>query len=184
MIFLTLVPILFALATSVGLLVWAAVSDFRSLKIPNLISGILPVLFLFAFGVASWADLALFQSLTLHLTGGAIMLVLSVILYASSIMGAGDSKLAAAIGIWVGLKGLAAFVFWMSLVGGLIGLATLVIRKRKPFARVVEGGWIDEVQKGRNAVPYGIALSIGALMSFYTLGYFDIIGIVSKISSP
>lgn len=182
MTFIALVGTIFGIVVCLGLLVWAAISDFRSLKIPNIIS----VAGLGAFGVAFLAsqlgDNAVFQTVLAHLSAGLIMLLVSVLFYAFGVMGAGDSKLATVLGIWVGLKGLAAFVFWMSLIGGLVGLATVLIRKIKPFSKPIQGGWIDEVQKGRNVVPYGIALAGGAILSFLWLGYFDIPLIVSKIS--
>lgn len=65
------------------------------------------------------------------------------------------------------------FLFYMALVGGVLGLVALALRKWKPVKNPAEGSWIARVQAGENKVPYGAAIAAGALASFVELGYFS-----------
>jgi prepilin peptidase CpaA len=85
-------------------------------------------------------------------------------------IGGGDSKLGTALALWAGLRGLLPFVFYMALVGGILGIAALVLYKLKPFKNPRVGGWIEQAQLGANAIPYGIAISAGAWASFFHTG--------------
>lgn len=153
---LTSIAFLFTLA----LALWAAVEDFRGLQIPNFIS--LGILISF---IAAWAfDMGLVGGAWWHPFAIAFgVFLISYIMFAVNIMGAGDSKLATVLSLWLGFKALLIFLFYMSLIGGILGLMTLLIRKKKPFKNISGNGWINQVQNGRNAVPYGIAITFGFL---------------------
>lgn len=156
-----------ALAALFVCVIMAGVSDFRTLKIPNGLS--VAIVALFAAAYAAGPDD--FGPFWMHLAGGAGMLVVTFLMFAVGMIGAGDSKLGAALGLWVGLKGMLAYIFFMSLAGGVLGLCGLAIRKFKPAWSAPEGSWIAQLQDGRNAVPYGIAIGIGAVAGLMYTGF-------------
>lgn len=152
----------------------ASVSDLRGLIIPNIYSVIVGASFFAAYTVL-WLTgnhhvLGGFYS---HLIAAFVIFAITAAMFATNVLGAADSKLATVYALWVGLRGLIPFLFYMSLCGGLLGLAALVAQRWKPFAAPKEGSWIARVQGGESKVPYGIAIVFGALVSFVKLGYVD-----------
>src|ERR1700722_2220524 len=143
--------------------VLSCVSDIRSLRIPNAYALIILACFVPAW-LATPAD---FGPLWYHLAAMGLMFVLSYLMFCKGMMGGGDSKLATALGLWVGLKGLLPFVFYMALMGGVLGAVTLCLRKKKLLSNPKAGSWIEQVQSGQNAVPYGVAISFGSWASFF-----------------
>lgn len=170
-----LVIYVFAFVAVLGLCVLAAVQDFKGFRIPNIIPAAMIGLFVLAFGVTSFTGQAsdVFAPILSHLLAGGIVLALTTGMYAAKLLGAGDSKFATAVALWTGLSGFAAFMFYMAVAGGLLGGAALLLRKYKPFSAVPAGSFLDKAQSGDNAVPYGIAIAIGAMVGFAFTGYFD-----------
>ncbi len=157
-----------------GVGVMAALSDWRGLVIPNSYSLFIITAFVPCYALI-WllGGSAIFFSLTSHLLAALIVFVATAALFQFRFIGGADSKLATAYAIWLGLPGLPLFFFIMTLVGALLGVAALWIKRKKPFKSPREGSWIARVQNGENKVPYGIAIVIGALYGFYTVGHFD-----------
>ncbi len=98
---------------------------------PQLLSYLLPVPD-FLISTRPWLD-----ALTGMLTGGAVMLV--IFIASKGGMGAGDIKLMALIGLYLGLKGTAAVLMLGFIFGALTGIAFMITGKltRKdalPFA--------------------------------------------------
>lgn len=139
------------------------VSDFLRLRIPNVY--VLVVLGLFVVGFIASPDS--FGVWWEHVGAMLVFLVLTYVMFAFGMLGAGDAKYGAALALWVGLPGLFPFAFFMAMVGGVLGLFSLLLRKYRPFKNPPAGGWVATVQDGGNAVPYGIALSIGLWGCFF-----------------
>lgn len=157
-------------AVAVGAM--AAWSDFKGLTIPNWHSAAIFLSFVAAYVLMRlFGHDDIFSSLWSHGAAGLVVFVVTALLFTLGTMGAADSKLSTAYAFWTGVAGLPAFLFYMALTGGLIGLITLFLRKYKPFRHVAAGGWIARAQAGENKVPYGIAITAGALASFVHLGY-------------
>jgi prepilin peptidase CpaA len=141
-------------------------SDIRSLRIPNM-----HALMIMGCFIPAWlATPAAFGPFWEHLAGMATVFIVTYIMFITGIMGGGDSKLATALGLWLGLSGLLPFVFCMALLGGVLGLVTLCLRKRKLFSNPKPGSWMEQAQAGKNAVPYGVAISFGFWLSFFHTG--------------
>ena len=158
------------IAIAVGAM--AAWSDFKGLTIPNWHSAVIFLSFVVAYCLMRLLGHGdIFSSLWSHGAAGLVVFAVTALLFALGTMGAGDSKLSTAYAFWAGMAGLPAFLFYMALMGGFIGLATLFLRKRKPFRNASPGSWIARAQAGENKVPYGIAIVFGALASFVHLGY-------------
>lgn len=171
---LLLIVFLVGVFVALGTGVLASWSDFKGLTIPNLYSVIVAGAF-----VATYAILWVFGrddvffSFFSHVLGALIVFGVTMVMFALKGIGAADSKLGTAFALWVGLKGLFPFLFFMSLFGGALGAAALLMKKYKPFKNPPKGSWVAEVQGGASKVPYGIAIALGALVSFVTLGYFS-----------
>lgn len=145
-----------------------AVHDWRSLRIPNWINLSIAALFVLAV-VLRPQD---FAPLWHYAGAGALMLVVTYAMFAMGQFGGGDAKLASALALWLGFKGLVPFVMFTGIAGGVLGLLGLYINKKKPFAHASPEGWVGQLQSGRNALPYGIALTIGAIVAvFHTPAY-------------
>lgn len=145
----------------------SCVSDVRSLRIPNIYS----VLIVAAFAVSFLCQPQFFFPLWHHGLALAIVFIVTYLMFIAGMMGGGDSKLGSALALWVGVKGVMIYVFWMAVVGGVIGALSLWIKKKKPCVNPAAGSWIAAVQSGENAIPYGVAISIGAWVAMWQTGF-------------
>ncbi len=170
---LYLIVFLFCVAVALGTGLLAGWSDFKGMTIPNVCPLIVIGAFIPAFLAVRLSGADIMEPLTSHLTAAGVVMAVTVVLYAVKIIGGGDSKLMSAFSLWAGVPGLAAFLFYMSLVGAAIGIVTIVIRKKKPFKNAPEKSWIARAQNGDNGVPYGIAIVIGAVVCFWQQGYLS-----------
>ena len=139
-------------AALTALLIWAAVSDIQVRKIPNRI-----VLAILALAVP-WMAMSSPAWVLWALVAAVIALVASFILYSLGMVGAGDSKLFAAVALFVGLQNLWLLAVGTALVGGLIAAVSLASRPRRALVMFTMKGKGDF---GRG-IPYGVAIAIGA----------------------
>ncbi len=119
-----------ALAAYVFLLVMAGLSDGFSLRIPNWLTAVLAAVFpaaALAFGhQIDWLS---------HLGAALAVFAGAAVLFALRVMGGGDVKLLAAVALWTGLGGLMPFLALTAVIGGLIAVLQLLLRR--PVAQVV-----------------------------------------------
>lgn len=152
----------------IGLVTYGAWSDARCLKIPNWLSLALLVGF---FPMALSAGLSL-ENLAWHLGGGLLFLVAGFALFAFGLLGGGDAKLLAVCAVWSGWNQLVALLIAIVLVGGVLSL--LVIGLRKGLGMWPD--WLVNAAKGLfepgKAVPYGIAIAAGALLVLPRIAVF------------
>lgn len=147
----------------------AGLSDIRSLRIPNW----QPLAVILFFVPAYLAMPSAFGGWEPHVLALVIMFIVTYIMFILNIMGGGDAKLAAALALWTGITGMLPMLFYMALIGGLLGAATLLMRKKKPFKNPALGSWIASAQAGENAVPYGVAISFGFWMALFHSGFLQ-----------
>ncbi len=172
---LLLIFFLMCLFAVSGVGILAALSDLRGMVIANHYSVVILGLFAVCYGGLYFAGRAdVFAPLLSHGLSFLIVFIVTLLLFAARVMGGGDAKLASALAVWVGIKGMVAFLFYMSVVGGLLGISALVIGRVKPFKAPKAGSWIEQVQNGANKVPYGVAIVAGALASFVKMGYLNV----------
>ena len=156
----------------VALLSAAVVTDIRDRRIPNRItvSGIVLGLLLGAIlegGIPASA-----------LGGVLVALLVTVPLYALGGIGAGDAKLLAAVGAFVGPGGLLAVFIYGGLAGGVLALAQAAARG--DLLRLLKNTrdllifWVTLGIRGRrlalddpeaHSVPYGVAIAAGAVLA-------------------
>ncbi len=106
-----------------GLLAAAVVFDLRRRQIPNTVPVALFGLFAVHAAVVGhvgmtplWADVLI----------GAVLLAAGFVLFLMGMLGAGDGKLMAAAGLWVGLADLGVFLLGVGLLGLGLGLFSLL----------------------------------------------------------
>jgi prepilin peptidase CpaA len=134
-----------------AILVWAAISDVRSRRIPNWT--VIAVLVLFV----PWALLHWGAWSAWALAGGLIALLIGFGLYAANVIGAGDAKLFAAVALFAGLGHLLAFAVATALAGGAMALISLAARPRRAYTMLMLRGKGDFGP----GLPYGVAISAG-----------------------
>lgn len=126
----------------------AAIEDARRLRISNLTSAAVAAGALVAMAVAG-LSLDLWQNVVMF----AALLVLGTVAFGAGLMGGGDVKLFAALGLWVDLRGGLGLITAVFLAGGVIALAYVLARKLRRSGRA----------KGpAPGIPYGIAIAAGA----------------------
>src|SRR5690606_13741029 len=101
----------------------------------------------------------------------ALLFAVSFVLFSLKMIGAGDSKLLSVYALWAGFGGLLPFLFYMALIGGALGGFSLWVQRAKPFEKAAADSWIGRLQAGQSAVPYGIAITGGAIVCFVFQGY-------------
>ncbi len=169
-----LVLFLICLLLSVGVGALAGLSDIRGMVIPNIYSVVVGLSFFVAFtGLYLGGKAQIFSPIWSHLMAAGLMFAVTLGLFAVRAIGAADSKLGTVFALWAGLKGLAPFLLFMALGGGILALAALILQKKKPFPNPAKDSWVGRVQGGESKVPYGVAIVFGAAVAFYQIGYFD-----------
>lgn len=151
----------------------AAWSDATRLKIPNLYAAYIGAAFVPAFLAHFFfaPESTIFSSFANHLIAALVVFGITYVMFFLKLLGGGDSKLLSVYALWVGLSGVLPFLFFMSLIGGVMGLLTLYFNKNKMVEKPLAGSWIDKAQKGGKDVPYGVAIFVGALIAFWQVGY-------------
>ncbi len=117
-------PDMLFLAAFLGLVVYAAVSDARSFRIPNAVSVSLIALFFvrLLFSVPQ-------AGLTAHLLTAAVAFAIFFAFYLLGWFGAGDTKLITAILLWAGpISGL-QFIVALAIAGGVFAGLLLALAK-------------------------------------------------------
>lgn len=150
------------LAVIPALIVYAAVSDLLTMTIANRLC-----LALFAaFPVTALAVGLDAASIGWHLAAGFLVLVLGFCMFAAGWIGGGDAKFAAAAATWIGFAAMPDFLFVASLGGGVLTLLMLWMKNNPLPSLAVRWPWYARLQDKESGVPYGIALSLGALMAW------------------
>ncbi len=141
----------------------AALRDLTSFTIPNWISLALICAFVpaaIAAGVP-WTQVGLCAAV------GVVGLVIGMGLFAAGWVGGGDAKLLAAASLWIGWPACVTYLVYTALAGG--GLACLLLGLRSAWVRPAlpkRPGWFARLIEPGAAVPYGVAIAIGALAAF------------------
>ena len=154
----SMVPIAFA-----ALLLLAAASDVRSLRIPNL----LPMLVLLLF-VAAWLWGFPFRDpLWSHLTHFALALVGGMALFHFRWFGGGDAKLYAAVAIWFGLGNAILLLLLTTVTGALIVVARMFFHVLRALASNADRSAPGQPSLFERKIPYGIAIAAGGITALF-----------------
>jgi len=148
---LALLPLLLAAAAG-----W----DLASFTIPNF----LQVALLAGFAVLAVALHLGASAIGLHLLAGLIGLLLGLVLFALGYVGGGDAKLFAVVLLWLGLKDLMPYTLVATVLGGVLTLGLLALRRLPLPAVLARQSWILRLHGSKAGVPYGVALAAGVLV--------------------
>lgn len=158
------------------LLAGACFSDLRARRIPNVIT-----LALLLGGVGyALATKAPSVALAHVFGGGAVGLVLWLPFWFGRVLGAGDVKLAAAAGTWLGIPGVVEASLLAAVVGGVLalwalsrngGLAAGAARFATwMLASRATGRIASEFTPKERRVPYGLAIAAGSAVAAWVPG--------------
>ncbi len=142
------------------LLALAAGWDIASFTIPNFLQIALIAsfaAFILATGMAPAAIGA-------HLLAGFLGLVVGFTLFALGYIGGGDAKLFACIALWLGFRNLPEYALTASIMGGVLTILIITLRRLPLPASLMEERWILKLHDARGAIPYGVALAAGAFL--------------------
>ncbi len=162
-------------------LVVAAIIDGKQLKVPNWIT--------FPMIVSGWAFNTWafgWEGLGISLLGTIVGLALLMPAYAIGGMGAGDVKLLAGVGAWVG-SSVTFYSFCVSaIIGGVIAVAMVLLQRRWEKHKTQFFSILNEIttvgsptelatiaaeRKSRMMLlPYGIPIAIGTITYFFWAG--------------
>ena len=156
---LAVIVMAFALSLSAAALVWAAVSDVRRYQIPNRASAAVAVAFL------AMAAVMRPPFLLGGLAVGVGVLGVGALLFARRLMGGGDVKLLAAVGLWCGPGLLTPFALVTSLAGAALAAVMLSPVARRLPAPPGDGWTQTDAAAGalRQPVPFAVAIAAGGL---------------------
>lgn len=136
----------------IAVLIWAAATDLRDRRIPN----IQPLLITTLFGLmALWqlkAGEPFLHAAAGPLVAGLLVFGFCVVLFALKLMGGGDVKLMGSVALFAGPTLSASFLLFVAVAGGVVALATLVHARLKPL-----------FSAGPPKVPYGVAIMAGGM---------------------
>jgi prepilin peptidase CpaA len=130
----------------------AGLTDVRTRRIPNWT--VLTCLGLFL----GWAAVHPLNWDLWALGAGVIAFAVSFGLYSVGVMGAGDSKLFAAVALFTGMNGLIPLAVVTALVGGVVAGVGLVMRPTRALTMINMKGKGDFGP----GVPYGVAIAAAA----------------------
>ncbi len=155
--------------SAILILAIAAYIDWKEHRVPNWLT-----FSAWGLGLLFHAVLQGWAGLGASLLGSVVGLVTLIVPYALRGMGAGDVKLMAAVGAWVGsVVTLQAFL-WIAIVGGVMGMYSIVRSKeiRERLMTLLNAGsnlfTLKPMDQGQPAqaprrmiLPYGVPIAIG-----------------------
>ena len=149
----------FCLAALIGLVYWAAFSDFAYYLIPNRVSiaiaGLYPSYVISAPVPVDWQG---------GIVCAAILFGIGFLMFTFGFAGGGDVKLLTAVALWAGPGLVGPMLIVTAMAGGMISLAAIVrIQWSRPRAEAGTpfGAWLAPILEER--IPYGAAIAVGAL---------------------
>ncbi|MCG8494394.1 MAG: prepilin peptidase [Sneathiellales bacterium] len=144
---------------AIGLLIYAALSDIKTRRIPNWLT--LSLFFLFpVFAIFAEAEIEIFR----HLFWGGCLLVLLFPLFMLEKMGGGDVKLIAVTALWCGPLSGIEFLLLTSFIGGALALYYISPVLQFSWEWVKHSLHLPEFSSPSaqaSTLPYGVAIAIG-----------------------
>lgn len=152
-----------------GCLLAIALCDLGSYTIPNSVSIALLWLFVVSAPFAP-TDVSLLS----HICSFLIVSAVGLVAFRFGLFGGGDVKSWAAIALWYDLHGLPMQLLGVTLIGGILGLLTLGIR-RVAVCQLVQQHFpqsrLPRLLRAGEPVPYGVAITLGTALS---AGHIDL----------
>ncbi len=145
-----------------AIMAWAAASDLLTMRISNR----LVLALLIGFAVMVPVTGMPLDVLYLHLGAGGLVLAVAFTFFAFGWIGGGDAKLAAITALWLGWSLLLPYVVYAGLLGGLLTIVILILRRWPLPVGLLGIAWIDRLHEAHAGVPYGIALAAAGMLLY------------------
>ena len=150
------------------LLVYAAVSDLLTMRIPNWLNGAIAY---------TWIAYALLLPLDYTEMGLRVVWALGVFSVAAWMffrgwMGGGDVKMIPAVMLWIPSIHYYELLAVVSMYGGALAIGVLMLRAFAMPVFTVGWVWLERIHSMQKKIPYGIAIACGGL----TIKYMEITG--------
>ena len=145
-----------------ALMAFAASSDLFTMTISNRLSLALAGAF-FPLVLVTGMDL---PTIGMHLAAAALVLVIAFGFFTQGWIGGGDAKLAAATVLWFGFEHLMDYMVYAALLGGVLTLILVQVRKLPLPQVLARQPWIQRLHEKNGGVPYGIALAAAAMLIY------------------
>lgn len=152
-----------------GAMIWAAIGDVRTFTITNKLNLTIAVGFLI-FALPMGLSL---QDIAAHVGVGAVTLMITITMFLIGIFGGGDAKMMGAAALWLGPAAMQPFILYTAFSGG--GLVVILLVSRylaRRFGLPKQPRWLRRLLRQRSAVPYGVALGLGAILATPHTGWF------------
>lgn len=155
---------------ALAILLVAAFEDIRHLRIRNEFCAAVAVLFLPILFTSGW-DVA-----KLHLVSAVIVFVVTALFFFFRMFGGGDAKVLAALALWFTPAQLPGFLIVMTLAGGVLALLAILLKKSGVLPKLESSapkffgpadGWLASLSRGETVVPYGVAITFAAALTFF-----------------
>jgi prepilin peptidase CpaA len=156
-----------AIVIWIGVLCAAAVSDVRTMTIPNRLSLLLVGAFAPLF-MASGGDLA---GLGAHAITALVVFTVCLGLFQAGWFGGGDAKLLPALALWAGPDAVAHLILGAALAGGLVAAVLPLVRRMAPDG--AHDQWGLASLHPEEGVPYAIALAAGGVFALGSISWFE-----------
>jgi prepilin peptidase CpaA len=144
-------------------LVYGAISDLRTLEIPNRVPIAIALTFLPAALIAAMVPI----NILFHYGVALIIFAVGAVLFAKGYVGGGDVKFLAAVCVWWDVWQLGAYLVTVGILGGALALFVIFAGRMELTRRVLP--WLETGGTMNQPIPYGVAIAGGALIMFATL---------------
>jgi len=148
------------LAILAGIVTWAAISDLLSTRIPNTANAAILALWI------AWAIVNPKVAILFSLGIGITLFAFGAALFHFNMMGGGDVKFLAVLGLFAGPDEILFFLIYVSLFGGVLSILGLLQTRTSITVPVVT---LVQTTRGRQTVPYGAAIAAGAYIMIASL---------------
>lgn len=144
------------------LMIVAGAGDALSLRIPNLLTAGIALLF---FPMAALTGMPI-SMLGLHAGAGIVLFFGGFAMFSLGLFGGGDAKLLAAAGLWFGWPQVLPFLVMSVLAGGILALCVGLWSMVVLSSGIGGGSWVKRLAFIKPNVPYGYAFAVGAILAF------------------
>jgi prepilin peptidase CpaA len=149
-----------ASSVSVFILGISSIYDLVSRRVPNYLTGVAAMIGL----VCPWFDICNVSVISSYL-GGLVGLLLFLPPYSLNVMGAGDVKLFAVTGLYIGVEKILSLGLYVSIAGGLLAIFYLIKHETR---NCIINKQLDIQKATVIQLPYAVAIFGGLLYMLFT----------------
>ncbi len=150
------------LAAFSGAMIWAGIGDVRTFIISNKLNILIAAGFL-VFALPMGLGLG---DLAAHIGVGLLTTIIALAMFLLGIYGGGDAKLTGAAALWLGPAAMTPFILYTVLAGGVLVVCLIIGRLlARRLGLPKRPRWARRLLRKSSAVPYGVALGIGAILA-------------------